>query len=688
MNETLKIVLSLSLSGSILILILLLLRPVFKERLSKRWQYYIWLVVVARLLLPFAPETNLMGALFQGIDRGIAQTELFTPPMQQDGTSAPEVDLPTGNGATGEMDSPQSGSQEPTGTADNPAQNILLVIGQNLWLGWLVVALILFIRKITIYQSFVKYIRAGCVEVADIDLLERFGKLLEQNGVKTAVELQTNSLISSPLLIGFFRPCIVLPSANLSPTDFEYTILHELAHYKRRDMFYKWLVQFTICLHWFNPLTYIMGREISRTCELSCDESVIKKLNAKEQRIYGDTLLNAMGAGGDYKDSLASVTLTESKELLKERLDAIMIFKKKSLLTVLVSILLTFAFGFGASAVGAYAVSPSASHTTSQQGQQATEPYSTGTEKSKTEPVSYVIECVSEKIIVKQGGTDFKIEVDPANQDNYTIRDNRNVPMGERYYRYNKWDIVFSRNHEIPQSDIFSSTVTLTIPETLKEQELCLVTSSGNIQIENLKNVNLQIESKAGSISIENTNATDILAQSEKGNIHLSQITSTGDIVTHSDYGTVTVELDNSDRQYSVKISTEPKADITINGQSYSGGDFVVGAGGAQTITLDGENNAFALSNIRLFNTAVSNVSDRTIDQGGQVTKVYWTEQEFIGFMQEQEKQYKALLTSGDITQQEYDTFISTDKATLKEIQKGAKISKSATGSIDNGIGS
>lgn len=76
MNEIIKIVLSLSLSGSLLILILYLLQPLFKERLSRRWQYYIWLVVV-RLLLPFAPETNLMGTLFQGIDKGVEQIRLF-----------------------------------------------------------------------------------------------------------------------------------------------------------------------------------------------------------------------------------------------------------------------------------------------------------------------------------------------------------------------------------------------------------------------------------------------------------------------------------------------------------------------------------------------------------------------------------------------------------------------------------
>ena len=52
MSELLKWILSLSLSGSVLILLLTLLRPLVRERVSRRWQYYIWLLVIARLLLP------------------------------------------------------------------------------------------------------------------------------------------------------------------------------------------------------------------------------------------------------------------------------------------------------------------------------------------------------------------------------------------------------------------------------------------------------------------------------------------------------------------------------------------------------------------------------------------------------------------------------------------------------------
>lgn len=347
MNEILKLVLSLSLSGSLLMLALLLCKPLIKNRISKRWQYYIWLVVIARLLLPFTPETSPVGTLFHQVDRAIIWTDSAATP-RQNMASAPQ---PGDDAAIKNNTAPKN---EEADAAPTP-QKFFTVLIQNLWLVWLVVALILIIRKITIYQSFVNYIRAGRVEVSDTAVLDRLALIGAQAGVKRPVELYTNALISSPLLLGFFRPCIVLPSTDLAPVDLEYTLLHELTHYKRRDMLYKWLVQLVICLHWFNPLVYAMSREVGRACELAVDEAVIKALDPQGRRAYGDTLLNAIGGGGHYRDTLASVTLNENKQLLKERLEAIMVYRKKTKLVVTISLVLTIMLACGATAIGAYA---------------------------------------------------------------------------------------------------------------------------------------------------------------------------------------------------------------------------------------------------------------------------------------------------------------------------------------------
>ena len=165
------------------------------------------------------------------------------------------------------------------------------------------------------YQSFVRYIHAGLDPVSDIEILDRLSCAAERASVKKPVELCVNPLISSPLLLGFFRPCIVLPRADIPEKDFQYIVLHELTHYRRRDLFYKWLVQVTVCLHWFNPLVYLMSREIAGACEFSCDEAVLAKMGSGSAQEYGKTLLDAMAAVGKYRENFGVVTLSENVQL-------------------------------------------------------------------------------------------------------------------------------------------------------------------------------------------------------------------------------------------------------------------------------------------------------------------------------------------------------------------------------------
>lgn len=356
MNNLLKLILSLSLSGTLLIIVLFLLKPLWKDRTSKQWQYYIWIIVVMKLILPFAPKISLVGNLFGHIDQTIIQIE------QNVIHKADISSMAKSNTQSRDFTSMDMIKLEAEPNVAPLLEQNLFLLSTYILLIWLFVALVILVRKITIYQDFVRYLKAGQVLVSDIDVLEHFAKIISEVGVKNNIELVTNNLISSPLLMGFFRPCIVLPTIELSDSEFRYIVLHELTHYRRWDMFYKWLVQFTICLHWFNPFLYLMGREVSRACELSCDEAVIRKLNTKEQQSYGDTLLNAMGAKGNYKDSLSSVTLNESKELLKERLDAIMKFKYQPKIMRLFMVFLTVLLCLGSTFTGAYGLDSSRPH--------------------------------------------------------------------------------------------------------------------------------------------------------------------------------------------------------------------------------------------------------------------------------------------------------------------------------------
>lgn len=274
MNAVWKVFLSMSCSGGLLILALLLGKRFWKDKISRQWQYYIWLVVIFRLLLPFGPEVSLLGRTYQAVEQAVPRTSpfpadaLWPEAEERHGEQA----VPRTSSFPGQQWDPDAQGGNLTSAAgthsekaDSPAQDLPpaapfqdmgALLAEYIWLIWLAAALGMLIRKVTMYQSFVRYIHAGLDPVSDIEILDRLSCAAERASVKKPVELCVNPLISSPLLLGFFRPCIVLPRADIPEKDFQYIVLHELTHYRRRDLFYKWLVQVTVCLHWFNPLVY------------------------------------------------------------------------------------------------------------------------------------------------------------------------------------------------------------------------------------------------------------------------------------------------------------------------------------------------------------------------------------------------------------------------------------------------
>ena len=178
MNLIFKLFLSMSFSGALLILALLLGKPFLKDKISWQWQYYIWLVVILRLLIPFGPETNLMGRTYQAVDQAIARSAPFS--RQQTLFLDPK-------------DAPYVGFEPDSEDADQPAEALTTAYSfpdsvsplvRSLRLIWLLVALGMLIRKITVYQSFLRYIHAGLTPVSDLKVLDRLSAAAEQAGIK------------------------------------------------------------------------------------------------------------------------------------------------------------------------------------------------------------------------------------------------------------------------------------------------------------------------------------------------------------------------------------------------------------------------------------------------------------------------------------------------------------------------
>lgn len=343
MTALLRTLLSMAVSGSVLILLLLVLLPRLRRYTSRRWQYYIWLAAVLRLLLPFAPEASLMNRVFAQppaviqtvtppaagetwvevpLPENIAGTEATVPEAPEDAPEyVPEAGSPTGEQAPAESPAGEGSSGSRlltalTGLAPYAAPAVLL-----LWLG---TAAVLLLRRAMQYGRFVRTVRRQSEPVEDPAPLLALRRAAHQAGVRQTVELRRLPGLPTPMLLGIWKPFIALPDREIAGEELFCTLLHELIHLRRHDFFCRWLAGAAACLYWWNPLVRRLEQEMDHACELACDEAVLRRLRPEDRRFYGEVLLRA--AAGSVVPGLP---LSQGGVLLRDRLQAILAYRER-----------------------------------------------------------------------------------------------------------------------------------------------------------------------------------------------------------------------------------------------------------------------------------------------------------------------------------------------------------------------
>ncbi|MEK6265153.1 MAG: M56 family metallopeptidase, partial [Clostridium sp.] len=202
--------------------------------------------------------------------------------------------------------------------------------------------------NLTGYVKFLKYIRQSNISATNRDKEMLITLLNGRNNVR----LVRNRFLNTPMLIGVIRPCIIIPDINFNEIQLKNILLHEIVHLKRFDIAVKWLIMIATSIHWFNPLMYFIKKDINNSCELACDEAVIKNLSPAEKQDYGDTLISVV-AQRKYPTGILQVTMLDEKKGLKERLVAIMNHSRKSKKVIIFSVIFLGCLIFGALYLGA-----------------------------------------------------------------------------------------------------------------------------------------------------------------------------------------------------------------------------------------------------------------------------------------------------------------------------------------------
>jgi len=333
MSEAIKLILSLSVSGGLFAFVLLALKPLMRNRLSKSFQYYIWLVVLLRFILPFSFGINL-----------IEYAPAGTPP------SVETVNSENAANQAGEkviLENPANPKERDYTIPYTPGDNVpkgafmeidpLKILAENLLWIWFAGAVISAAWNILGYLRFIRYVHgaAYALEMPDCN-----------------VKVYKSRFAPTPMLVGVMKPRIYLPNIEYTDGQLKNILLHEITHLRRHDVCLKWFAALCVSVHWFNPIAYLMRREFNRACELSCDEAIIRKLDGAEKQSYGDTLISVV-AESHNPVGVMSVTMCEEKKKLKERLVAIMNYKKKTKVAVFITAILAVTLTGCALAFGA-----------------------------------------------------------------------------------------------------------------------------------------------------------------------------------------------------------------------------------------------------------------------------------------------------------------------------------------------
>ncbi len=148
----------------------------------------------------------------------------------------------------------------------------------------------------------------------------------------------TNDEIASPLVCGLFAPKIYLPTRmDFSNTELlRHILCHETMHIRRKDNWIKAVMLVTLCLHWFNPLVWIMSKYLASDLELACDEAVLRHYDKEDEirKNYALSLLT-MAITGNRPTLLYSAF---SKTEVERRIQSVLQYRKASSLLLLVSI--------------------------------------------------------------------------------------------------------------------------------------------------------------------------------------------------------------------------------------------------------------------------------------------------------------------------------------------------------------
>ena len=305
--------------------LLLVVKAVFRDKLSPRWQFGVWGVLALTLLIPAG-----WGGRYALVNwPWLVETAktLLTGDYGLTRVAAP-IPLP------------------PAGAPETAADWLFLLYlaGVILLLAWYAVS----------YLRLRLALRRGTP--AGEEQTARIAAAAARYGLPACPAVEVPGL-SSAFICGVFRPVLALPAGEAVDGK---VLLHELLHLKYRDAAWGLIICLFRCLHWCNPLLWYCANRAGNDLESLCDQRVLERLEGEERRVYGRILLSM--ANDRYARSPGTSSMANGGRNIRRRIQAIARFKRypagMALVSVCAGVVLAAPLALGTTVQGVFTGDP------------------------------------------------------------------------------------------------------------------------------------------------------------------------------------------------------------------------------------------------------------------------------------------------------------------------------------------
>lgn len=205
-----------------------------------------------------------------------------------------------------------------------------ITVGNSFLYIWLSITLLLLIHILLNYRK-LKRILSLVPETKDTELTEMLNDLCIQNNIRNVPQLIQLDLITSPFIIGYQKPIIVLPNQTRKK-DARFILMHELEHLIHHHLLIKVIIETVAIFYWWNPVVWILRRELIRAFELQADANVIKDLSKEESLTYLETLIAISRNVSKIQNTTLSLSFTLKSSMVEYRIRTILasnLFQKR-----------------------------------------------------------------------------------------------------------------------------------------------------------------------------------------------------------------------------------------------------------------------------------------------------------------------------------------------------------------------